>query len=110
MLTPQTAELILTPDGIIPNIVFVEELIAAAPEIAGWKFTALKPESDIHQVGINMHGYEFNQQTLSFYFNQQAEYPDEIDLVVVHDALYTTNFTEPLSYQDSAFLKLPKFP
>ena len=25
-------------------------------------------------------------------------------------ALYTTNFTEPLSYQDSAFLKLPKFP
>ena len=53
MLAPQTAELILTPDGIIPNIVFVEELIAAAPEIAGWKFTALKPESDIHQVGIN---------------------------------------------------------
>ena len=85
MLTPQTAELILTPDGIIPNIVFVEELIAAAPEIAGWKFTALKPESDIHQVGINMHDYEFSQETLSFYFNQQAEYPDEIDLVVVHD-------------------------
>ena len=25
-------------------------------------------------------------------------------------ALYTTNFTEPLSYQASAFLKLPKFP
>ncbi|SSS16080.1 putative Zn-dependent peptidase [Acinetobacter baumannii] len=25
-------------------------------------------------------------------------------------ALYTTNFTEPLSYQGSAFLKLPKFP
>ncbi len=24
-------------------------------------------------------------------------------------ALYTTNFTEPLSYQGSAFLKLPKF-
>ena len=26
------------------------------------------------------------------------------------ESLYTTNFTEPLSYQDSAFLKLPKFP
>ena len=25
-------------------------------------------------------------------------------------SLYTTNFTEPLSYQGSAFLKLPKFP
>ena len=27
-----------------------------------------------------------------------------------NESLYTTNFTEPLSYQDSAFLKLPKFP
>ena len=27
-----------------------------------------------------------------------------------HKSLYTTNFTEPLSYQCSAFLKLPKFP
>ncbi|MFX9080684.1 NAD-dependent succinate-semialdehyde dehydrogenase, partial [Acinetobacter baumannii] len=26
------------------------------------------------------------------------------------ETLYTTNFTEPLSYQGSAFLKLPKFP
>ena len=25
-------------------------------------------------------------------------------------SLYTTNFTEPLSYHASAFLKLPKFP
>ena len=31
-----------------------------------------------------------------------------INLII--EALYTTNFTEPLSYQDSAFLKLPKFP
>ncbi|MFX4917884.1 hypothetical protein ABTB83_17955, partial [Acinetobacter baumannii] len=28
----------------------------------------------------------------------------------IYHTLYTTNFTEPLSYQDSAFLKLPKFP
>ncbi|MCG9251451.1 hypothetical protein MHJ28_16340, partial [Acinetobacter baumannii] len=33
------------------------------------------------------------------------DYPD-----VYKKPLYTTNFTEPLSYQDSAFLKLPKFP
>ena len=38
------------------------------------------------------------------------------DVVIVpalkdeEETLYTTNFTEPLSYQDSAFLKLPKFP
>ena len=30
--------------------------------------------------------------------------------ILYNFALYTTNFTEPLSYQDSAFLKLPKFP
>ena len=44
---------------------------------------------------------------------RQGEYPyygasgivDYID-----NSLYTTNFTEPLSYQASAFLKLPKFP
>ena len=32
------------------------------------------------------------------------------DLILIILTLYTTNFTEPLSYQDSAFLKLPKFP
>ena len=33
-----------------------------------------------------------------------------IDRAISKNSLYTTNFTEPLSYQDSAFLKLPKFP
>ena len=30
--------------------------------------------------------------------------------LIENQSLYTTNFTEPLSYQGSAFLKLPKFP
>ena len=34
----------------------------------------------------------------------------KIRSLVSAESLYTTNFTEPLSYQDSAFLKLPKFP
>ncbi len=34
--------------------------------------------------------------------------PNRFDLGLF--SLYTTNFTEPLSYQGSAFLKLPKFP
>ena len=34
----------------------------------------------------------------------------EYEKILRKYALYTTNFTEPLSYQDSAFLKLPKFP
>lgn len=36
--------------------------------------------------------------------------PREVGLMLTIYALYTTNFTEPLSYQGSAFLKLPKFP
>ena len=33
-----------------------------------------------------------------------------LDIFYYKKPLYTTNFTEPLSYQGSAFLKLPKFP
>ncbi|RTB91666.1 hypothetical protein EJ507_10780 [Acinetobacter baumannii] len=38
----------------------------------------------------------------------KIQFSDELKAIL--GALYTTNFTEPLSYQDSAFLKLPKFP
>ena len=38
--------------------------------------------------------------------NIRAHFPE----IKINFPLYTTNFTEPLSYQDSAFLKLPKFP
>ncbi len=38
-------------------------------------------------------------------------YIEVLTLQILNEgALYTTNFTEPLSYQGSAFLKLPKFP
>ena len=35
---------------------------------------------------------------------------DGVEKDYQHFSLYTTNFTEPLSYQASAFLKLPEFP
>ena len=35
---------------------------------------------------------------------------DDFKLEDKNISLYTTNFTEPLSYQASAFLKLPEFP
>ena len=38
-----------------------------------------------------------------------AEYKNGGEALTI-SSLYTTNFTEPLSYKDSAFLKLPKFP
>lgn len=84
MLDDKTAELILTADGTIKNIVFVEELVASAPHISGWKFTASKPALDIENVQIDMQGFTFDKDTLSFYSKEHQDYPDEIDIVVAH--------------------------
>jgi hypothetical protein len=83
MLNDNTADLILTADGTIKNIVFVEELVKSAPKIEGWKFTALKPASDIKNT-IQMAGYQFSSENISFYANEDAIRPDEIDITVVH--------------------------
>lgn len=84
MMNETTAELIFTPDGVIKNIAFVEDLVNAAPEIPNWKFTALKPETNIENIGIQMDDLVFNSETVSFYPNEHAEYPDEIDITIVH--------------------------
>ena len=84
MYDENTAELVFTPDGIINNIVFVEELVKSAPTIPNWKFTALKPALDIENVTIDMAGYRFDSENLSFYENTHPGYPDEIDIVIAH--------------------------
>jgi Family of unknown function (DUF695) len=84
MLNEHTAELVFTADGVIKNIAFVEELVDSAPVIPGWKFTALKPALDINDVRINMADYTFDSDTLSFYSNDHAAYPDIIDITVFH--------------------------
>jgi hypothetical protein len=89
MLDDDTAELVLTADGTVKNIVFVEELVHASPAIAGWKFTALKAASSIEDVSIEMAGHTFNADNISFYAKDTPAYPDEIDIKVVHD-----DFTE----------------
>lgn len=85
MFDDQTAELVLTPDGAIRNIYAIEELVANAPKIDGWKFTALKPASDINNIGITYQDFEFNKENLKFYPRVHKDYPDEIDLVIVYD-------------------------
>jgi hypothetical protein len=84
MLDDNTAELILTADGAIKNIVFVEELVQTAPNIPGWKFTSLKPSLDISNVRIQMNDHVFDSDTLWFYSNDLEAYPDQIDITVVH--------------------------
>ncbi|HYK57167.1 MAG TPA: DUF695 domain-containing protein, partial [Flavisolibacter sp.] len=93
MYDDDTVELVITADGTIKNIVFVEELIEAAPHIEGWKFTALKPALDKKDVSINMAGYEFNSETLHFYANDHADYPDEVDITIIHNDFTEENKT-----------------
>lgn len=85
MLDDNTVELILTPDGAIRNIYAIEELVNAAPKIEDWKITALKPASDIQDIGIDYEGLQFNKDNLRFYPNIHEGYPDEIDLTIIYD-------------------------
>ena len=80
-----TIELILTPDGNIKNVVFIEELVDAAPQLEGWKFIALKPSHKLEGFVLKMGDYEFSKDNLHFYPVTYEDYPDEIEIVVVHD-------------------------
>ncbi|MBW1296284.1 DUF695 domain-containing protein [Aquimarina litoralis] len=84
MSDEDTAELILTADGVIKNIVFVEELVSAAPSMDNWKITALKQPSDLKKFGIQMDGYKFDESAMSFYATEHEQMPDEIDITITH--------------------------
>ncbi|MDR2038564.1 MAG: DUF695 domain-containing protein [Bacteroidales bacterium] len=89
MLGDDIAELVFTADGNIADMVYIEELVNTAPDIAGWKFTAHKPPIDIEKFNIRMGNYEFSKNNLFFYSNDHDEYPDEIDISVIY-----TDFNE----------------
>ena len=91
MYDDNTVELVLTADGNTKNIVFVEELVNSAPNIEGWKITAHKPAMSIENVNITMAGFEFSQKNINFYANEFKDYPDEIDITLVHDELTEEN-------------------
>jgi len=85
MFDDTTAELVLTPDGDITNIAFIEALVMAAPTIPGWKFTALKQAMDSSGFSINMKGYVFDAGNIWFYSNEHPDYPDEVDITIVYN-------------------------
>lgn len=97
MSDDSTAELIITVDGNIKDIVYAEELIAESPKLENWKFTALKPELDIENVSIKMGEYIFNKENIYFYSNDDEDYPDEIDLVFVHEDLKIENQSDVIN-------------
>ncbi|AWK04871.1 DUF695 domain-containing protein [Flavobacterium crocinum] len=85
MFDDKTAELVFTPDGIIKNIYAIEELVHSAPQIEGWKFTALKYGTDKDDFSINYEGEKFSTNNLKFYPTIHKNYPDEIDLTIVYN-------------------------
>ena len=97
MSDDSTAELIVTVDGQIKDIVYAEELIKVSPSLDHWKFTALKPESDIEDVSIRMDNYTFTKENIYFYSNDDEDYPDEIDLIFIHDELNDQNENEVIN-------------
>ena len=91
MVHDDTAELVITAEGNINNIAFVEDLVKSAPKMPGWLFTALKPAMDNDEFSIGMAGHDFSHENLSFYANDIDGCPDEIDITMVHADLNADN-------------------
>ena len=91
MFDDNTVELVLTADGNTKNIVFIEELVASAPNINGWKFTALKQALILEDVSIEVAGLKFNSENLYFYSNDLSNYPDEIAVCIIHNDMNDDN-------------------
>ena len=85
MSDENTAELILTPDGKLKNITFTEKIVEAAPHLPNWKFTAMKPATQVEFAAIQMGDFTFSKDNLHFYSNEHTAYPDEIDITIVYD-------------------------
>lgn len=91
MVHDDIAELVVTAEGAINNIAFVEDLVSSAPKIPGWLFTALKPAMDNDEFSIGMAGHNFSYENLFFYANEIDGCPDEIDITMVHTGLNEDN-------------------
>lgn len=81
MASDTVAEIIVTAEGHVRDFVFVENLIRSAPALPHWKFTALKQPAGWR---IDMNGYTFDEQTISFFSEPLPEYPDDVCLKFVH--------------------------
>lgn len=104
MCDDNTAELVITAEGDIKSFVFVEDLVAAAPALSGWKFTPLKPALGFTDIVIEMDGHAFNNKNTHFFSNENSQYPDEIDITFVHTD-YTEENKEVISSGIQIFLE-----
>lgn len=84
-------ELVFTSDGIVKNIVFVEELVKEAPKLSRWKFTALKQPAPYGLYRLTLQNYIFDDTTMRFYATSHPDMPDEIDITIAHNYLTENN-------------------
>lgn len=77
------AELIVTVDGSIKDIVFAEDFIDKAPTIEGWNFLANKPAHE--GIALTIYNHNFSSDTISFLPINNPEFPDEIALRFIID-------------------------
>lgn len=71
-------ELIISPDGRLKSLPFVDDFIEAAPEHERWRFISCKPS--VKGIGLNMNGFLLDEETVSFVPIHDDEYPDYIHL------------------------------
>jgi len=94
MLDEDTAELVLTADGSLLNIAFVEDLVETAPNLKDWKFTALKPAMENEDFTINMGDLSFGKHNIHFYPIEHSDYPDRVDLCFIYENFEEENVEE----------------
>ena len=87
-------ELMITAGGEPHNIDLVDELVKAAPSIPGWKFVALQQPIDLDEINVELNGYDFNADTLSF-FELAPDNSDKVEIGIVH-CLYEEENIDPL--------------
>lgn len=97
MLDDDTAELIITSDGLVKLFVFVEEFVQSAPIIPGWKVSALKPPTDIKSFSLETNGYSFSSSNIQFCYNEDETYPDEMDISFIYEH-YTEENKEAVTH------------
>lgn len=91
MIEDDLAELIITADGDVRVIPFIEQLVAAAPSLSNWKMTALKPPSPLENFAVNFSQGSLSADTLHFIFKEENQYPDLLNIDIVHDEITDLN-------------------
>jgi len=91
MYSDDVAELIITADGDVRVIPFIEKLVNQSPTIHNWKITALKHPSERDDFAVNFSLASLSSDTLFFVFKEDKKYPDLIDIDVVHEDILDAN-------------------